>query len=180
MRQFLYGLKSDESLMLAYQCGDVAAFEVLYMRHKNSLFAFISRSCPAQVVEEIAQETWAVIIDGAGRYQVKAKFRTFLYQIAHNKIVDYWRRQKTAADIIIDACDVADDTTSKHEQQYHHNQLIRAIRQLPAEQRDAFLLREQGFSQSEIAEITGSGRETVKSRLRYATNTLRQQFEVSL
>ena len=162
--------------MLAYQRGDVTAFEILYGRYKNALFAFICRSCPRGVAEEIAQDAWTAIIDNAQRYTDSAKFKTYLYQIAHNKIVDHWRRQKP------EQCDeaaetVVDDNNATPEQQYGYSEINSAIRQLPEAQRDTLLLRQQGFSQSEIAEITGSGKEAVKSRLRYATNTLRQQFE---
>ncbi len=179
MRQLLYALKNDESLMLAYQHGDVSAFEVLYRRYKNNLFAFICRSCPENIAEELAQETWTAIIDNVERYQVTATFKTYLFQIAHNKVVDFWRRKKA------DSCDqdveqLVDRGTAGLERQYNYTEVIDAIRGLPNEQRDAFLLREQGFSQDDIAKITGCGRETVKSRLRYAVQTLRQQFEVSL
>lgn len=177
MRHLLYGLKTDESLMLAYQRGDVQAFEVLYERHKQGLYAFIYRSCPNGSNEEIAQESWTAIIDGAARYQPTASFKTYLYQLAHHKVVDCWRRQKPAAEP--DGVEqLLDEQHPSAEQQYGHSQLMAAIRQLPAEQRDALLLQQQGFSQQEIAAITASGRETVKSRLRYASATLRQQFEL--
>ena len=57
-----------------------------------------------------------------------------------------------------------------------HRRLMISIGQLPLEQRDALLLQEQGFSQKEIAEITGAGEETIKSRLRYARNALRERL----
>lgn len=168
--------------MLAYQRSDVTAFEVLYGRYKNALFAFISRSCPRGVAEEIAQDTWAAIIDSAQRYTDSATFKTYLYHIAHNKIVDHWRRQKPDQnDETVDTIDaIVDENNVTPEKEIVYSQINSAIRQLPGEQRDTFLLQQQGFSQSEIAEITGSGKETVKSRLRYATNTLRQQFEIGL
>jgi RNA polymerase sigma-70 factor (ECF subfamily) len=177
MRHLLYGLKSDESLMLAYQRGDVQAFEVLYGRHKQGVFAFIYRSCPNGSCEEIAQESWMAIIDGVGRYQPLASFKTYLYQLAHHKVVDCWRRQKPPAEA--DGVEqLLDEHRPSAEQQYGHSQVMAAIRQLPADQRDALLLQQQGFSQQEIAAITDSGRETVKSRLRYASAALKQQFEL--
>jgi RNA polymerase sigma-70 factor (ECF subfamily) len=175
MRHLLYGLKTDESLMQGYQRGDVQAFEVLYERHKQGLFGFIYRSCPTGSCEDIAQESWAAIIDGADHYQPLASFKTYLYQLAHHKVVDCWRRQKPAAGPE-GVEQLLDEHRPSAEQQYGHSQLMAAIRQLPSEQRDALLLQQQGFSQQEIAGITDSGRETVKSRLRYASAALRQQF----
>lgn len=164
--------------MIAYRQGDTLAFESLYMRHKNGVFAYISRRCPANVVEEIAQETWMAIVKAAENYTVKAKFKTYLYHIVHNKIVDHWRRKTPSAEDI-DTESLLDDNAQLKGQGYGYTELIRVIERLPNEQRDAFLLREEGFSQADIAEIMGCGRETVKSRLRYATQTLQKQLGVS-
>jgi RNA polymerase sigma-70 factor (ECF subfamily) len=173
MRQFLRGIKSDESLMLDYGRGDSAAFEVLYMRHKDSLFAFLYRHCPQQaVVEDLAHDAWTAVIRSAPRYQPSAKFRTWLYQIAHNRLVDHWRRPQPE-ELLPES--VAHEGGSA-EAQHRAYQLMQLVLALPSEQKDAFLLREQGFSYREIAEITATGKETVKSRLRYATASLRQQL----
>ncbi len=164
--------------MLAYRYGDFSAFESLYIRYKNRVFAYIARQCPANVVEEVAQEIWAAIIQSAENYTVKAKFKTYLYQIAHNKVVDYWRRKKPDTEQI-DEEDLIDHSHSSSSQEHSYAELMAAISGLPKEQRDTFLLREEGFSQEDIATITGCGRETVKSRLRYATQTLQKQLGVS-
>ncbi len=185
MRQLLYGFKSDESLMLAYQRGDADAFEVLYMRHKDSLFNFLYRSLqqPA-LIEELAQDTWLAVIKGASRYRVDAKFRTYLYQIAHNRLVDHWRRaghgdnNPVIGEGSFETCGRAELASAachlNPEAQQLQSEILAAIARLPGEQQEAFLLREEGFSKAQIAEITGAGSETVKSRLRYASRQLRQ------
>ena len=169
-------LKSDEALMLAYQRGDTSAFECLYRRHKDGLFAFLFRSCPRQaVVEELAQDAWMAVINAAGRYRREARFKTWLYQIAHNRLVDYWRRrdnQHTRLDNTPEIGTAENPATTGDVIE----QLMSAIGQLPGAQRDALLLQEQGFTHREIAEITRSGEETVKSRLRYARKQLRQRL----
>ena len=168
--------KSDEALMLAYQRGDTSAFECLYRRHKDGLFAFLFRSCPRQaVVEELAQDAWVAVINAAGRYHSEARFKTWLYQIAHNRLVDYWRRRDNQHPGLdhnpeVSAAENPATTGDKIEQ------IMSAIGQLPGAQRDALLLQEQGFTHREIAEITRSGEETVKSRLRYARKQLRQRL----
>ena len=172
MQDLLYRFRSDEALMLAYQRGNAAAFECLYRRHKDALFAFLYRSCPQQdKVEELAQEAWMGVVKAAPDYEPRARFRTWLYQIARNRLVDLWRReprelqfQELPEAIAATECDSAD---------HRGEQLLRAIGQLPAEQRDSLLLQQQGFSLADVADITGVAQETVKSRLRYARNQLR-------
>ena len=177
-------LKGDESLMLAYQQGDSSAFESLYKRHKDGLFAFLYRSCWQEaVVEELAQDAWMSVINKAGTYQPTAKFKTYLYQIAHNKLVDHWRRSKNFSRVALEEADLASNDTSVEDQRIAEQRLQslgQAIHKLPGEQRDVFLLREEGFSQEQIAQIVGVGKETVKSRLRYASNHLRTMLEESI
>lgn len=174
MRQLLYRLKSDESLMQAYQGGDVAAFELLYRRHKDGLFAFLYRGCPRPaVVEELAQDSWMAVVDGAARYQPSAKFRTWLYQIAHNRQVDYWRRRDNRHTSLEEAPEPLAESPAEPVRE----RVLDAIGTLPRDQKDALLLQEQGFSLADIAAITGAGEETVKSRLRYARRQLRERLE---
>jgi RNA polymerase sigma-70 factor, ECF subfamily len=169
-------LKSDEALMLAYQRGDTSAFECLYHRHKDGLYAFLYCSCPRQAaVEDLAQDAWIAVVKAAERYQPRASFKTWLYQIARNRLVDFWRGSDNTHSSLESAPEPAVEANSNSRQDMQQ-QLLTAIAELPAEQRDALLLQEQGFSLREIAEITGDGQETVKSRLRYARTQLRRQL----
>lgn len=183
MGGILNKLKSDESLMLAYQRGDSTAFEVLYRRHKDALFGFLYRSCPQHsIAEELAHDAWTSIIRRVASYQATAAFKTYLFQVAHNKLIDYWRRNKNAAlGVEFDEGIVLNNTGTQHgaEAQQLRLELRAAIENLPVEQRNTMLLREQGFSQDDIAAITGAERETVKSRLRYATQHLRDTMGVT-
>ncbi len=171
MHNFVHRFKSDESLMLAYQRGDSTAFEVLYKRHKDNLFAFIYHHYSnSSIVEEIAHDAWIAVIDAAGRYQAKAKFKTYLFSIAHKKLVDYWRKQKPIEELQEE--NIALDKAGPG-QEVVALQMLQIFENLPMEQRQTFLLLEQGFSYDEIANITQVGAETVKSRIRYARKTLR-------
>ena len=168
-------LKSDESLMLAYQNGDTGAFELLYRRHKDGLFAFLFRSYPrAAVVEELAQDTWVAVINAVERYTPDARFRTWLYQIAHNRLVDHWRRADNQHTELASAPEPL--TTDNCEIEDLQRAVVAALAQLPREQKDALLLHEQGFTLADIAQITDTGVETVKSRMRYARNHLREKL----
>jgi RNA polymerase sigma-70 factor, ECF subfamily len=170
----LHRLRSDEALMLAYASGDAAAFEILYRRHNDGLYSFLYRHCPrAAVVDDLAQETWMAVIDSAGRYQARAKFRTWLYTIAQRRSADFWRRRDNQHQRLQDEQEIESGDTG--EEALEH--ALRAVGKLPREQKDALLLQEQGFSIADIAAITGDGEETVKSRLRYARNKLRDLLE---
>src|SRR5258706_14504725 len=84
----------DEQLMLAYREGDAGAFEELYRRHKGGLYRFVLRSVRDRALaEELYQEIWMRAIEARGRYEVQAKFTTWLYTIAHNRLVDHWRKR---------------------------------------------------------------------------------------
>jgi RNA polymerase sigma-70 factor (ECF subfamily) len=173
----------DAMLMLAYARGDLAAFEALYARHRGMLYRFLLRSVrDPHRTDELFQETWSRVIAARARYQPQAKFTTWLLQIAHNLMIDGMRRQRPMAEGEEAEAALAAIATPEHEQPDHalsdferRRNLQRAIEQLPDEQRVAITLRmEQELSLEEIAEVTGAGRETVKSRLRYAMNRLRE------
>ncbi len=176
-------VESDEDLMLNYCAGNARAFETLYTRHKGALYRYLLRRCgQAAVAEELYQEVWMKLIRARQRYTVRAKFTTYLYQLAHNLCIDYYRRQAVTfvnnqhGGIIIDEIeDVQSQQPDKQlEVQQQKNELMQLIATLPHEQREVFLLREEvGLSLEEIADVTGVNPETAKSRLRYAVNKLR-------
>lgn len=171
--------------MLAYARGDVRAFQALYERHKGPVYRFILRSLKERaLVDDVFQETWSRLIAARERYRPDAKFSTWLLQIAHNLIADHFRRLKPQAgaeeaERVLDSLDAPvherpEQRLSEFEQR---RRLQLAIDELPPEQREAFLLRaEQDLGLEEIAEVTGVGRETVKSRLRYALAKLRERL----
>jgi RNA polymerase sigma-70 factor, ECF subfamily len=173
----------DAALMLAWVAGDAASFPVLYARQKDRLYRFILRSVRhRELAEEIFQETWGRAIAARDRYHPGARFSTWLLQIAHNLIVDAFRRQRPeSGGEVYDAAvashagnerDQPEQTLSDFQQR---RRLQQAIDALPGDQRVAFLLRmENELSIEEIGEVTGVGRETAKSRLRYAMHRIRE------
>ena len=172
----IHRLRSDEALMQAYGRGDSRAFECLYLRHKDALFAFLYRSCPRRdVAEELAQEAWTAVINQAAGYQPDARFRTWLFTIARNRLADYWRRRDNQHAQLEQTMEPADDSADPSRDD-EGAALLAAIGELPLEQRDTLLLQLQGFSLRDIGAITDCADETVKSRLRYARSALRQQL----
>jgi RNA polymerase sigma factor (sigma-70 family) len=176
---------NDEQLMMAYSTGDGAAFETLYARHRGPLFRFIQRQLRDQAVsEELFQDVWQKVIVARERYKPEAKFSTWLYQIASNRITDHWRaaahRPSAPDDADERAARVPDPETPERKLSAfeERRRLQLALEELPPDQREVLLLRlEQELSLEEIGEITGVGRETVKSRLRYAMDKLRSRLQ---
>lgn len=173
---------SDEQLMVRYSAGDADAFDVLYQRYKAPLYRFILRQCGPQAVDELFQDIWLKVINARSDYQVKASFKTWLYHMARNRIIDLYRRNNIRpignnSDDLDSVVNTAVKQPENHWQtQNQYQALLEAITELPADQKEAFLLREEaGLSVEQIAETCGVNFETAKSRLRYAVNKLRQK-----
>jgi len=175
---------SDEQLMLAYAGGDATAFEALYARHKGPLFRFVLRSVKAHAqAEELFQEIWMRAIEARVRYRPEAKFTTWLYTIAHNRMVDHWRAKGLSLVSLDDEEHAAAEPVAPPSAEPHANleasraaaRLSDAIAALPLAQREAFLLHMEGdLTAAEIAAATGTNEEAAKSRLRYATAKLKE------
>jgi RNA polymerase sigma-70 factor, ECF subfamily len=185
---------SDESLMLRYRDGDVRAFELLVTRHRKALFNFILRFVrDTAQAEDVTQETFLRLVKGADAYERQAKFTTWLYTIARNLCVDAARRGKHRKAASLDApigdedgsaslLDLVADGGAAVDRQAQSRELAVRLRQaieaLPDEQREIFLLREVADLQfNEIANVIGCPENTVKSRMRYALEKLREALE---
>ncbi len=202
----------DTQLMTRYATGDMGAFEALYTRHKGPLYRYFLRQCgSAETSEELFQEVWIRVIKARERYQPKARFTTYLYQIAHNCLVDHFRKagrdltkdtpvgaRQPPADALADPiaesidpafasarwsivdwdrgpADGAPGPEAASSGAQRADRLRSALDDLPIEQREAFLLHEEGgMGLAEIATVTGASAETVKSRLRHALQKLRK------
>ena len=181
--------QSDEALMLLYQQGDQAAFEILYQRYKDVLYRyFVRHGSDRHQSEELYQEVWIKLINSVARYQPKAKFRTYLFTIAHNILIDFYRKIKPTQVVEFDDTEMTQELSNNPtplalpEDEFtlkqKTNQFMQALQELPANQQEAVLLHfEQNLSVEEIAEITQVKTETAKSRLRYAKNKLKAAIQ---
>jgi RNA polymerase sigma-70 factor, ECF subfamily len=180
----------DEELMLAYGEGDVAAFDELYRRHKGPLYRYLLRQCrDGPIAEELFQDIWTNVIRARRNYAVAARFTTYLYHLAHNRLIDHYRRRAPAALVSYDdeeaSTSIEEIAGSAHERPeaaYEARQkaarLLELLQALPTAQREAFVLQhEAGMSVEDIAVVTGVTRETAKSRLRYAMAKLREGMQ---
>jgi RNA polymerase sigma-70 factor, ECF subfamily len=180
--------ETDEALMLHYAQGDAGAFDLLYGRHRGGLFRYLARQLGSNraLAEELFQDIWISVIGARAGYKVEARFTTWLYTIAHNRVVDHYRRHRPLELARTDADDEEDALLEVPapgaaqperiaEARQQARRLLALVEALPAAQREAFLLHEDGgLSVDEIAQVTGADREAIKSRLRYALSKLRQ------
>lgn len=181
--------QTDEALMLLYCDGDLNAFKELYQRHRLGLYRFIDWRSPRQEwVDEIVQDSWAALHAARSQYTALASFKTYLYQIARNRLIDILRQRESLLDSDPDHYEHTLESTQEStpltrspetrlEKKQQTDRLHEAIRTLPSEQKEALVLQQfNGLSLEEIATITAVSTETVKSRLRYAMQKLRAEL----
>ncbi len=173
----------DSALMERYRTGDVAAFDMLYRRHKDALYRYLLRlSYRPDAAEDVFQDAWSKIVKARQSYRPTAAFRTFLFRVAHNCFIDYLRRNQRhelSAGVDPDReLSAEPDPETLTEHALLRQRLDLAMKNLPQEQREAWLLHaEGGLNLDEIADVTGVNRETAKSRIRYANRKLREQLD---
>ena len=176
--------------MLRYREGDLQAFEELYGRHRLGLYRFIAwRSPRADWVEEVVQDSWANLHHARNRYHPEATFRTYLYQIARNRLLDLLRQQhhllaaelgtgtdgRDVFDVLAEAAQDVPTPDAVLADRQRSDSLQRALAALPGEQKEALVLQQfSGLSLEEISAVVAAPVETVKSRLRYAMRKLRE------
>ena len=180
---------SDETLMLAYAAGDAGAFDRLYERHRGGVYRYVLRHVGnAGLADELFQDVWMNAIRARASYAPTAKFSTWIYTLAHHRLVDHWRSSgRVRVDSLDDDGDDGtgalvdaipgsrvDEPETRVASRATRGRIDAALAALPPVQRDAFLLHiESGLSLAGIAALTGAGEETVKSRVRYACAKLR-------
>jgi RNA polymerase sigma factor (sigma-70 family) len=181
---------SDYDLILRFINGEQLCFEQLIHRHKNKIFAYISLYIRDQALaEDIFQDTLLKVIQSvrAGKYSDNGKFLSWVMRIAHNLIIDHFRRIKQMNTISNDnyesdlfnsksfAEDSIEDSLIK---QQIHKDVRNMISSLPDDQREVVILRHYaGLSFKEIADITDVSINTALGRMRYALINLRKLME---
>jgi RNA polymerase sigma factor (sigma-70 family) len=178
---------SDEDLMQCYAAGDARSFEALYQRHEMRVWRYLERNVGnAAIADELMQEVWFSVARDAARYQPSARFTTWLFTIAHNRMVDALRVSRPQVSLEAMGSDddpacaqlIDDPRHGPHAAAVAHQQaeaLNGAVAALSEEQREAFLLHVEGeLTVDEIAAVTACSFETAKSRLRYARSKLRE------
>jgi len=177
--------------MLAYAKGDASAFDQLYSRHSQPLLQYIANSCGSHAdAQELFQEVWMKVIKQRDKYDASAPFKPWLFTIARNRMIDLFRSNTRRATTNFGFDEPAPNQVSTINQPLEPDEIARMVqsKQLLMEamqilnpmQRETVLLKHvAGFSIKEIAELQNEKPETVKSRLRYAFERLRQTLRES-
>lgn len=189
-------MRTDEELVALYETGTDEAFDVLLERYKDRLFSYILYHVRnADVAEDIFQETFVkvVVTIRDGRYTESGKFYSWVTRIAHNLVIDFFRREKGENTISTDESDVdllnnaklADrcaQSTIDSEQTFVDLQHL--IEKLPEEQREVVQMHYfQEMTFKEIAEEKGISINTALGRMRYGILNMRkmaQRFDLGL
>lgn len=173
---------SDDALMLAYAAGDQGAFAALYERYRGPVYRYFRRQLDGEEAEDCFQSLWLKVIDHAPRYRAGGAFRSFLFTLAHNLLMDHFRRRGRFAEIAAEDAELdealadgdAETPPEAAAREQLRQRLLTLLQRLPFHQREAWLLKqESALSVEEIAGITRTSIEGVRSRLRYATGKLK-------
>ncbi|MCB9730469.1 MAG: RNA polymerase sigma factor [Deltaproteobacteria bacterium] len=182
---------SDEQLMKRYLAGHPSAFQELMARHGQKIFNYVLRQMrDPSVAEDLTQEVFLRVVHRAQTFREEARFTTWLFSIARNLCVDTARKAKHRRTVALDApldrsgdggatmldrvADGGPGPDRRTRDKRFRECLDSAMARLPDEQREVFLMREvEGLKFREIAEVVGIPENTVKSRMRYALESLR-------
>lgn len=177
---------SDKALVSDYVSGDESCLEVLINRHKQKIYGFIfSKVKNRDVTEDLFQDTFIRVIKTLkqGKYNEEGKFLPWVMRIAHNLIIDHFRKSKRMPKFNrTDSFDIFDvisdgnlDVESKMIREQIHNKVKSLIEDLPSDQREVLIYRlYHELSFKEIAEKTDVSINTVLGRMRYALINLRK------
>jgi len=188
--------RTDYELVEEFVNGRQESIEILIRRHKRKVFNYILLMVKSeQLAEDIFQDTFIKVINSLqeGKYKDNGRFISWVIRIAHNLVIDYFRKEKQMSMLSNDQCahdlfnnkKIADKNI---EEDIIHEQIRRDIRklvdQLPDDQKQVILLRHYGeLSFKEIADQTGVSINTALGRMRYALINLRkiiQKHNISL
>ena len=179
----------DSVLVNNYINGQEKSLEILIIRHKQRIFSFImSKVSDREVAEDIFQDTFIKVINTLkrGAYNEEGKFLPWVMRIAHNLIIDHFRRNKRLPKFNntddFDIFDVLSDEMLSVENQIIKNQILDDVRklveELPEDQKEVLLMRMyKDMSFKEIAENTDVSINTALGRMRYALINLRKLIE---
>jgi RNA polymerase sigma-70 factor (ECF subfamily) len=163
----------DDDLLTAFRAGDAEAFEELFARYRDAIWAFFARRIDRSTAEELVQETFATLLESAPRYEARGAFRSYLFSIAFNLLNARRRgaRREAAFQTLKDAAP---------QQPVDPSSFIwvrRALDALDTDDREVLMLREYDqLRYDEIAAAIGVPINTVRSRLFRARTALRDQL----
>lgn len=181
-------LISDKDLVHLYVSGDESALAILLSRHKSKIYTSIYLLVKDRyLAEDIFQDTFIKVINTlkTGKYNEEGKFLPWVMRIAHNLVIDHFRKEKRTPTItnqegfdIFDVIGVSEESSEdKLLREQSHSELKTLIQKLPEEQKEVLIMRHYAdLSFKEIADLTGVSINTALGRMRYALNNLRRMM----
>jgi RNA polymerase sigma-70 factor (ECF subfamily) len=181
---------NDQELLRAYSGGNEEVVSVLFERHRKRIYDYIRMMVKdADLADDLLQETFIKVLNSLRqeRYTDNGKFVAWVMRIAHNQIIDHFRRQKQQHHVsneeagydLLNNKKFSDQTIEDHIVSEQINDDIRRLVEfLPDEQREVVMLRHYNdMSFKEIAEQTGVSINTALGRMRYALINLRKLID---
>jgi RNA polymerase sigma-70 factor (ECF subfamily) len=182
-------LISDKDLVHLYVSGDESAIAILLTRHKSKIYTSIYLLVKDRyLAEDIFQDTFIKVINTlkTGKYNEEGKFLPWVMRIAHNLVIDHFRKEKRTPTItnsegfdIFDTIGISEESAEdKLLRDQSHTELRTLIQKLPEEQKEVLIIRHYAdLSFKEIADLTGVSINTALGRMRYALNNLRRMMQ---
>lgn len=178
------GKMEDAELIRAYLAGETSAFDTLYERYKRPLYAYLNRMTGNHALaDDLFQQTWLRILKSLEQYESRRKFFSWMAMIAHNLAIDHFRREMKAQELPLDdenANAAEPENGNELWREMEETELMKAVEKASAglspELKEVFLLRRQGVSFKEIAEVQNCSINTVLGRMQYAMKNMRRQL----
>ncbi|WP_394220389.1 RNA polymerase sigma factor [Alteromonas gracilis] len=177
----------SERLMLQYSVkGNEASLAALFDLHNNKLFYFLKMLSDSSTAEDMCQRTWIKVIENRHLFKNGENFQAWLFIIGRRALIDEFRKSANLEynNDVIDSFSLSE--LLKHAQSSIEDDVAKGLeidvfkacmQQLPYKQKEALSLQFEGFTLAEIAAICGAEKETVKTRIRYAKDSLKTMLE---
>ena len=180
------GEPSDDLLTAAARGGDESALEMLFERYRRSVYAYLNRMLngDSMTADDIFQELWIKVINKLPEYRESGKFPAWLFRVARNQVMEHFRREKSRSRIghltddgvLPEPVGVADNPGSMVGAQELNERLQELLNEVPPEQKEVFLMRQNDLSFKEIAQIQQCPVNTALGRMHQCLKFLRQKL----
>ncbi|XQF89565.1 sigma-70 family RNA polymerase sigma factor [Pseudoalteromonas espejiana] len=171
IKSWLFETPSKDCMASYAKSGDNRHLEQLIALYSNDLYHYLVTQSNTHLAYDVSQQTWLKVIEKRHLYQAQTTPKAWLFKLARNTLIDEYRKQQRFVE--------PDENTHLPAQQNAQSNISyqafdNALKQLSFVQREAITLQQEGFSLADIALITQSSHESVKTRLRYAKQNLKR------
>lgn len=180
-------LSSHDKMQKYVETNDIKWLEQLVRQHQDQLFGFIAAQSSSDLAADVCQQTWLKVMDKKHLYRQQYQFKAWLFTIARNILLDEFRRKRkyteNSSEIESLATVTLEQDTSNNERVFKDVDIIlytAALNKLNFQQKEALMLQLEGFSLKQISDICGAAEETIKTRIRYAKQNLKQTISEQL